>query len=195
MSNSPQFIRTDKAIMQALISLMRERPFEKITVQDILRETPVTRATFYAHYHDKYEIVERMLAHFFQLKEALREKLICAPVNQDRELIQRLLREHRELAETLLKIRTEKVDFRSALAQDLEQSYLAGSVSPTRHIEARIYAQAVTEMYIAIIHDKTMDLAVDKLSGVFLPVALKLLNLENDKETRMLLERKIKLGK
>jgi len=43
---SPQYLRTYKAITNALIHLLREKPFEKIIVQDILDETPVTRATF-----------------------------------------------------------------------------------------------------------------------------------------------------
>ena len=65
MQENPQFLRTDKAIKQALITLLRTKPFEKITVQDILDETPVTRSTFYKHYHDKYEIVERMQKEYF----------------------------------------------------------------------------------------------------------------------------------
>ena len=65
MSNNPQFQRTDKAIMQAMVSLLKKKSFEKITVQDILDETPVTRATFYAHYHDKYEVVEKCWIIFF----------------------------------------------------------------------------------------------------------------------------------
>lgn len=190
MSSSPQYLRTDKAIMQALINLMREKPFEKITVRDILEETPVTRATFYAHYHDKYEIAERMLAHFFSLRETLRGKLIGAGSSQDRELTQRLLREHRELAQSLLHIRTEKVDFRAAIAQDLEQNYLDNSQSPTREIEAKIYAQAVTEMYITIITDHSIELSLEQLRNIYIPVAMKLLNLENDRETRTFLERK-----
>ena len=42
------------------MKLLKTKPFEKITVQDILDETPVTRSTFYKHYHDKYEIAEKM---------------------------------------------------------------------------------------------------------------------------------------
>ena len=56
MQQNPQFLRTDKAIKQALIHLLNVKPFEKITVQDILDETPVTRSTFYKHFHDKYEM-------------------------------------------------------------------------------------------------------------------------------------------
>lgn len=193
MSTSPQYIRTDKAIMQALMHLMREKPFEKITVQDILDETPVTRATFYAHYHDKYEIIERMLSHFFTLRASLQEQFASPLSSRDRELNQRLLLEHRELAETLLQVRTEKVDFRRAIATDLEQTYLANSASPTRQIEARIYAQAVTEMNIAIISDKSIKLSEETVARILLPVALKLLNLDGDPETKMLLERKLNL--
>ena len=192
MSKNTQYVRTDKAIMQALMHLMREKPFEKITVQDILDETPVTRATFYAHYHDKYEIAERMLDHFFALRNAIQSKLVSSPA-ADRELTQKLLREHRELAQALLQIRTEKVDFRSAIAKDLEENYLAGSSSPTKHLEAQIYAQAVTEMHIAIIRDESMDLSIEQLRSVYIPVAMKLLNLENDRETKAFLEKKVKI--
>jgi len=59
MHVSTQFARTDKAIQTAMVHLLKSKPFEKITVQDILDETPVSRATFYKHYRDKYEIVEK----------------------------------------------------------------------------------------------------------------------------------------
>ena len=60
MKGSTQFRRTDRAIIDATIRLLRERSFEELTVQNILDETPVSRATFYAHFHDKYEVAERM---------------------------------------------------------------------------------------------------------------------------------------
>ena len=56
MQENPQFLRTDKAIKQALIHLLKTKSFEKITVQDILDETPVTRSTFYKHFHDKMKL-------------------------------------------------------------------------------------------------------------------------------------------
>ena len=73
MQNNPQFVRTDKAITQALISLLKVKPFEKITVQDILDETPVTRSTFYKHFHDKYEIAEKMQQEFFEAQDTLQK--------------------------------------------------------------------------------------------------------------------------
>lgn len=191
MSENPQFLRTDKAIMQALISLMREKPFEKITVQDILDETPVTRATFYAHYHDKYEIVERMLSHFFAMKEAARAKVSAAPASRTQEFVQKMYLDNRELIEALQKIHTEKVDFRQAVANELEQEYLSGSDSPSKKIEARIYAQAMTELHLSFAEDEHPDFAVEYWNHVFISVAMKLMNLTGDIETWNFLNKKV----
>lgn len=189
MSHNPQFLRTDKAIMQALISLMREKPFEKITVQDILDETPVTRATFYAHYHDKYEIVERMLSHFFAMKEAARAKITASHKSQ--EYVQRMFLDNRELIEALQKIHTEKVDFRQAVAKELEQEYLSGSDSPNKKIEARIYAQAMTELHFSFAGDEHPDFSPEHWNQIFIAVAMKLLNLTGDQETWSFLNKKV----
>lgn len=56
-------------------SLLKKKYFEIITVQDILGETPVTRATFYAHYHDKYELVEKMLDQFLIGQGTAKDKI------------------------------------------------------------------------------------------------------------------------
>lgn len=45
--------RTRRALQEALVGLIVERGFEKITVQDVLDRADVGRSTFYAHYHDK----------------------------------------------------------------------------------------------------------------------------------------------
>lgn len=190
MSQNPQFIRTDKAIMQALISLMREKPFEKITVQDILNATPVTRATFYAHYHDKYEIVERMLEYFFSVKEAARTK-VPSSAAKSQKLVQKTFLDNRELAEALLKIHTEKVDFRQAIANELEQEYLASTDSPNKKIEARIYAQALTQMHLSFLSEENPDFSTQHINQIFIAVTMKLLNLSGDQETRNFLNRKV----
>lgn len=67
MERSTQFRRTDRAIIDALIRLLKTDTFDNITVQNILDETPVTRATFYAHFHDKYEVAERMQEMYVQM--------------------------------------------------------------------------------------------------------------------------------
>lgn len=57
--------RTRQLLNEALIALMQEQPYEKITVQDIIDRANVGRSTFYTHYLDKEDLLvssfERML--------------------------------------------------------------------------------------------------------------------------------------
>lgn len=49
--------RTKDMLAQALVSLMRERGYEVLTVQDIIDRANVGRSTFYAHYGDKEDLL------------------------------------------------------------------------------------------------------------------------------------------
>src|SRR5262245_66510880 len=48
--------RTRHALGTALIELMRERPLQQLTVQDVLDRAGVGRATFYAHFQNKRDL-------------------------------------------------------------------------------------------------------------------------------------------
>lgn len=53
---------TQKAIITAFLNLLEKRPFEKITVRDIVVECGITRNTFYYHYEDVYAVLKELLA-------------------------------------------------------------------------------------------------------------------------------------
>lgn len=53
--------RTRNALYDALVALIRRKPYERITVEDILREADIGRATFYAHFTSKDDLLERSL--------------------------------------------------------------------------------------------------------------------------------------
>ena len=63
-------LRSKRLIREALISMMREKPFEKITITDIVRTADINRGTFYAHFRDISEVLDSVkeLA-FSDLKE------------------------------------------------------------------------------------------------------------------------------
>jgi AcrR family transcriptional regulator len=52
--------RTQKLLREALIALIEERGFEAITVGEIAERAMVSRAAFYRHYQDKYDLVEKV---------------------------------------------------------------------------------------------------------------------------------------
>jgi len=54
------------ALSNALLSLMREKPYEKISIQDIVRRAYVSRTTFYNHFSTKDEVIRCLLEDLFQ---------------------------------------------------------------------------------------------------------------------------------
>ena len=57
----PRVTRTRKLLLDAFMSVMAEKSFYEITVQDITTRATVNRATFYAHFVDKYALVDEMI--------------------------------------------------------------------------------------------------------------------------------------
>lgn len=178
---SPQFLRTDKAITNALIHLLKDKPFEKITVQDILDETPVTRATFYAHFQDKYEIAERMQEDYFRIENAIIRQLSGEARTNYPAVIQQALTRNCELVEALLKIHTDKVDLRNNIAAALEKKYLSSSSSPFRSTEAKVYAQAMTAFQFACLQgNEEQRFSPDFINHVMVEVLLYILQINDD---------------
>src|SRR5215216_2221218 len=58
--------RTRDALGDALVALMQEKPFETITVQDVLDRAHVSRSTFYSHYSDKDDLLMSDAEEFFE---------------------------------------------------------------------------------------------------------------------------------
>lgn len=189
MNQNPQLVRTDRAIITALVHLLKRKPFEKITVQDILDETPVTRATFYAHFRDKYEVAERMLKIFIQTRNEIHSSFLSSPT-LSLDALTKNARFDKDFTDALMKIHTEKVDFRKTLAEEMEKEYVKTSKSPTREIEARIYAQAYLELYLSIMDSNTPSYSLEKTYQILVPVALKLLHISGDKDAEAFLLRR-----
>jgi AcrR family transcriptional regulator len=61
----PRIRRTRELLQQALDKLLETKEFEKISVQDITDAATVNRATFYAHYPDKFALLECLVANRF----------------------------------------------------------------------------------------------------------------------------------
>jgi AcrR family transcriptional regulator len=57
----PRVTRTLKLIRDGLVALLGEKSFESISVQDIADRATVNRATFYAHYTDKFALLDAII--------------------------------------------------------------------------------------------------------------------------------------
>ncbi|MDR0721176.1 MAG: TetR/AcrR family transcriptional regulator C-terminal domain-containing protein [Treponema sp.] len=51
---------TRKVLADSLIELMKDKPFTKITIKELCEKADINRTTFYAHYHDQYELLKQI---------------------------------------------------------------------------------------------------------------------------------------
>jgi AcrR family transcriptional regulator len=65
----PRVKRTRRLLQRALTELLSEKRFHNITVQDIAERAEVNRATFYAHFEDKYALLN------FSVREEFRKRV------------------------------------------------------------------------------------------------------------------------
>jgi AcrR family transcriptional regulator len=61
----PRVKRTRSLILQAFDELLAEKGFEAISVQDVTDKAEINRATFYAHFADKYALLNYSISHKF----------------------------------------------------------------------------------------------------------------------------------
>jgi len=91
---------TDEKIIRAVYAMMtrEHRPIGKITVREICERTGIHRSTFYAHYRDVFDLVERVEKSMSrQLTETFFRKLDeKAPARDCFAEIFAFIREHRE---------------------------------------------------------------------------------------------------
>lgn len=65
----PRIQRTRKLLVQALGELIGEKSFQSITVSQIAERATLNRVTFYAHFRDKFDLLE------YSVREQIRERI------------------------------------------------------------------------------------------------------------------------
>lgn len=92
----PRVIRTRQLLRDALVELIDEQGYEKITVQDITQRATLNRATFYLHYRDKLDLL-------YQSSEEILQQLVGSirPPFEDRASFD-LLRNYNQPHETFM---------------------------------------------------------------------------------------------
>ncbi|HCG74387.1 MULTISPECIES: TetR/AcrR family transcriptional regulator [Staphylococcus] len=64
-NNDLRVKKTQRALMDSFLELLKTKNFSQITVQDLCDRAMVRRSTFYRHYSDKYDLLNQVLANFF----------------------------------------------------------------------------------------------------------------------------------
>ena len=63
---NPTALQSQNLITEALLALMEEEPFQKITIKAVCAHAGVSRQTFYSLFENKEEVIERRLDQLFE---------------------------------------------------------------------------------------------------------------------------------
>lgn len=53
-------VKTKRNITNSFLELRSKKPLEKITIKELAEKAEISKATFYLHYHDIYELSEQL---------------------------------------------------------------------------------------------------------------------------------------
>jgi AcrR family transcriptional regulator len=62
----PRVKRTRSLILRSFEDLLAEKNFETVSVQDVTDKAQINRATFYAHFQDKYALLDYSISQMFK---------------------------------------------------------------------------------------------------------------------------------
>ena len=73
MQESRKRLKTKRIIQEALIELLQEQAFNQISTVHLTKQAKISRSSFYTHYRDKYDLIDRYQRDLFQQFEYIFE--------------------------------------------------------------------------------------------------------------------------
>jgi AcrR family transcriptional regulator len=141
-------LRTQRALREALLHLVRERGWDRVSVQDVCDRADVGRSTFYLHFADREEL---LVSGFGDLRQTLRTHLAPAdgePLGFTMALIEHA-REFREIYKALVGRRTGRLvqqSFMDVLKDLVAEDLVRGASSAVPDIAVSYVAGAFWEV-------------------------------------------------
>jgi len=171
--------RTKFAIVEAFNVLIEVKPFEDISVMDIVREADVSKATFYRYFKDKYDVMN------YNYKHLLDEAIDAPSVTNYRDLYVRLY----NLGETKLRrisgaLRSQGANsfenyiyaYSRAKVEEITKANRAGAgLTPSEDLQLDVFCYGISYMYKQWIKGRyhvSADEAADKLFEM-MPASLR----------------------
>lgn len=187
MKRTSQLERTDRDITDAFLHILSEKPFEKITVQDIISAAMINRSTFYAHFPDKYAILESLQKKYVtEMTELVNNTLTQSRL--DLKEIDRIMGDYflknRQVLRMLLRIKTEHVDI-SAQLRTLFSEYFRRKSPQLSELEAYLMAGCWLDFFLYYLeHDMMTENYSTLLFESYYNMTLHFFRLEHNPEAQ-----------
>ncbi|MCB2342859.1 TetR/AcrR family transcriptional regulator [Clostridium estertheticum] len=119
MAEDVRIIKNKRNIEATLINLLKIKDFAHITIKDICESSLTSRSTFYSHYLDKYDLLEKIVHRYADLIEQ-KAHIRFSEIKNDnieiifKEAVQTYL-QHKETLKVLLKVHIPNGDLRAQI--------------------------------------------------------------------------------
>ncbi len=154
--------KTNHQLYDGLARLLRVKPYNKITIEDLLQESGISRSTFYAHFKTKDEVLvsitKMIFAHVFShsLKEETTHDFSKASIFDYSHLITHTLyhlHDEKNLIEAILSSESKDIflrDLRIEIRPIAERSLDLG-ILRTRDLPRDLRIAEITESFVILI--------------------------------------------
>src|SRR5215471_9317638 len=173
--------RSRRLLQEALLQLVLEKGYDKVTVQDVLDRADVGRATFYAHFRDKDDL---LVSGSEELREVLRAQMTAFLEAEDRPsdeqlVVTRVLFEHaarnRQLYRALMGnrgggvvLRQAQRDLTALFREHLQQAAAQRRIQPSMPVEIVVqYAVGSLLTLLTWWLDNDLPYSPSEMSGAF----------------------------
>lgn len=150
-------IKTKRNIEETFLSLLEKSTFEHITVKQILEAALISKGTFYAHYLDKYDLAEKLVARALQeFRLGIHERLVWL-LSKDSQSevwpsLQKTMQKTIPRLILLRKIRTDTIDVNDSMKSIIREEFLAFQESRgVKLSNPTLNAQIVTNLVMGFI--------------------------------------------
>lgn len=180
-----RYQKSEQAILRSFEHLLLTEGFQEITTTQIIQESGVNRATFYAHYQDKYALLdayeeaelEKLSQHLqLNLSELSKQENPMAVLKQSIGQSVDYLYEHRQIYAVLLASHGDE-PFRKKLGEHIEGSWSDRDLTDQLILPAKYTSVVVTGVITSILElwlqegcqeptEKIVDMICQALAGI-----------------------------
>jgi AcrR family transcriptional regulator len=182
----------EREIVDAAASLLRERPFRELTVDDLMRQTGLSRPSFYVYFRDRHDLVLRVVERIGTDLMEMSERWY-AGTGEGRGLIRDAIEgvvmvfaRHgpvlRALSDAAVedprveKAYTELIEsFVVATARHIEAEMAAGRVLPLDPVETAKALTWMMERYLQVNVGRTPDVPVEPITDALTTIWTRVL--------------------
>ena len=156
-----RIVKTNHQLYEALTRLLKQKPYGKITIEDLLQESKISRSTFYAHFKTKDEVLisitKMIFSHVFShsLKEEATHDFSKASLFDYSHLITHVLyhlHDEKNLVDAILSSESKEIflrDLRNEISPIATRA-LELNILRTRDIPNELRAAEITESFVLL---------------------------------------------